>query len=1189
MNDNTDNPSAANQEIPKEKGILIIDKLLSAGWTSTLDMSIALYEYACKNDYESSRAPSGLSLVEFYNWLMENGGLFSGRIRSSYFYFMSEIWTLVREGTADSRKKDQFIESVQITRKNEADYQLSEDTLSYLHHGRGVRSLWIYTYKDSGYSIVEDLGRYKDLEKWRSSKTDYKKIEDSVKYNPAEALDKYNFVPDPDVIGRKCKALFIQELQRALLADTEGNVRRRLETVERLKKSKPEGWMESASNTYLNAIYDGLGIMKDIDIAPILHHYGSHLIDRKQYLQGQKFLRDGLDTIREIALSGNDIAKEEYALTLQNLSSLHVNLGEFELAEEEALESLKIYRELSASSDSYRYGVALLLHTLAGIHVELKKFDTVEEEYDEAARIFSGLSDEEPTKYLYMLVECISSLAKYYYIVRKIDDSIEAFERAMPYWDKLTEKNFDDFAPYKVNAMINYALSLGDNGSKDDAETLLNEAIDIAERLNVRSPNVYNEELSTAYHNRGALYAEGGDFEKAEPDLLMAEHLRRDLAALDANAFHDRLAATLDSLADLDFLGGNRHDAIAKWEEAISLLEIYDNNGSNGFASAIGKYCLSIGLVYLNIGDNDKALNYLKKAESRFRILFDRNSVPQMFEDKYALTLSNIGVLYEANKDTFNKAESFFEESLDVALWFNACSHSLDYSYLVLVYCNYAPYLFNTGRYEEAKQMWEQAVSFGEKNSPQLLTEQEQQLLELARENILEADYRIEHPEEEYPDDDEALDEEDSFEGAESTFGNYSPEEAVQAIKSTAEEIARLNKEDVNYRIKCNELYKNSLKYCASAPDSLFLADYLTSMCQFLAEKYSFSLVLDIAPIALAIYETELKEDSFNMPVRIKYVELLHVYCLGLEEYNHYDKQSEVINSAFKLMKPFTAKQGDDVAISCIALSFEILLDYVFNCSRDQGYETSKQILDFYRHVSSPKKSLMCRFLTKAAIAACEQEDFYEAERYIKEAEEFMKDCNINDMDNCLSLGELYTFKGRYIDKTPLKWPDNYQEYSVDKSIEAFEKAKHYLGIGLDYNPAAFKCKLLELYRAMLMCLNVYMSMYVKEELDLCKRIMGLIDELTVLNEYVFTWRSVDAYLEVVEVLQDIYFSDFYQNSSSIEELEDHCSQAMSMFSYMESMVSVYQKSDPSLYSDYISKIAEAKKTLKKDFRAAKE
>ena len=453
----------------------------------------------------------------------------------------------------------------------------------------------------------------------------------------------------------------------------------------------------------------------------------------------------------------------------------------------------------------------------------------------------------------------------------------------------------------------------------------------------------------------------------------------------------------------------------------------------------------------------------------------------------------------------------------------------------------------------------------------------------MARENILEAEYRIEHPEEEYLDDDEISDEEDIAGGEGSSrmaVTKCSPEEAMQAIESAAEEIAKLNKEDVHYRIKCNDLYRNSLKYCASAPDSLYLADYLTSMCQFLTEGYLFSSVLDIAPIAKNIYEGILREDNANMKVRLKYIELLSSYCRALDEYNHNDELYTIIDSAYKLLTPINIDEGDDIGGTYAALKNELLYDYIYRGNPEEEYKQAKYILMFYRRVSSPNKSLMCRFLTKAAESACEMEAYEDASRYIEDTETCMRDCNLDDIGNCLSLGVIYAFKGRFL---------RYLQNDVKKTFEAFDQSQAFLEKGIDFNPAAFKCELLVLYRSRLDFLRIFFTMYLKEEQDLCKQMFELIDELTEINEYVFAWRNVEAYLEIVEVLKDIYFSNFYKNYISLDELEKYCTDIMSMYSHMETILAVYRKTDPSIYSDYISKVFDGKKELKEDLRAAKE
>lgn len=745
MKDNA-TPSASSKksnEIPLDEGIKVIDRLLSSGWTSILDMSIALDKYARENGYEDNNVYGGSSLIEYYNWLMEAGGLFSGRIRSSYFYRMSEIWTRVHLNSPDPKKKDLFIDAVKIKRDNCEQYNLSEATLSYLYKGKGVRVLWIYAYKEDHYSILKDLKSYNELETWHPTTSDYKKIEEKVKFNPSDAIDKYNIAPDPDVIKRKCRALFIKALQDELLNDTTGAVQKRLEHIALLREKKPFGWIEEASNTYLNAIYDGQGIIADLDLGPIIHHYGSYLMDTKDYNKGQSFLEEALNTLRSTMLLGNNKAKEEYALILQNLAALHSSIGNYCLAEKEILESLSIFRELSRDDDAYEYGIAITRNSLAGIHVHMKQYDSVEDEFEESVQLFSKLSDAEPTKYLYMYVECLTSFANFYYLIGRCDDSIRTYEWAMPYLDKLSEKNFDDFAPQKVTAILNFASALQDAGAFDRAETLINEVIGLSKQLNRKSPDVYNEELSTALNNRGVLYAEAGKIVQAKSDLLDAEKLRRCLAAEDPNAYNYRLAATLDSLANLDLYGGIPNDAIDKWKEAISLLQVYEHDGENNFSIEKGKYDASIGMTYLNKANNGQALEYLSQAEFNLRSQFDIDSHPKMFEDTFALTLSFMGVIYSGMDGYIEEAENKLKEGLEVALWFDSMTARQDNSYLILAYCNYAPFLFDNDRFDEAKQMWEQVVMLGENNpSPQ-----NNDLVDLAKENIAEAKYRIEHPE----------------------------------------------------------------------------------------------------------------------------------------------------------------------------------------------------------------------------------------------------------------------------------------------------------------------------------------------------------------------------------------------------------------------------------------------------------
>ena len=113
------------------------------------------------------------------------------------------------------------------------------------------------------------------------------------------------------------------------------------------------------------------------------------------------------------------------------------------------------------------------------------------------------------------------------------------------------------------------------------------------------------------------------------------------------------------------------------------------------------------------------------------------------------------------------------------------------------------------------------------------------------------------------------------------------------------------------------------------------------------------------------------------------------------------------------------------------------------------------------------------------------------------------------------------------------------------------------------------------------------LDLYTHDVSDTCQRMLKLIRELTDLNEYVFSWRSVEAYLEIVEAYQEVSFSDFFNNNITKNEFKNRYNKSLSMYSHMESMLNGYKKTATSLYTNYLSRISGCKKRLKKNYRKA--
>ncbi len=273
------------KKIPRDEAILIIDNLLSSGWTSMLDMCIALNEYALENGYQHAVKREGKTDIEYYVDLMNNGGIYSGDIRSSYFTHMAKIWASVREGkdgAGNKEKRDKYIETVErLNREKIKNYAVSEATLLYVSNAPHVRVISLFSYRDKAYSIKKDLAFYNKNWKRQALNKSLKEELKGVQYDINDAL-RYSITPEPEIIRRKIKAAENKRRQDALISETTEAIRRRLKDIDERSKTKPAGWMDDVTRLYLYSIYDGIGILDNSVIAPIIEQFYSHLRDHLQ-------------------------------------------------------------------------------------------------------------------------------------------------------------------------------------------------------------------------------------------------------------------------------------------------------------------------------------------------------------------------------------------------------------------------------------------------------------------------------------------------------------------------------------------------------------------------------------------------------------------------------------------------------------------------------------------------------------------------------------------------------------------------------------------------------------------------------------------------------------------------------------------------------------------------------------------
>lgn len=270
---------------PQDAHLMIIDELLSSGWVSYTDMSILL------NERGGNLVPfEGIEKIDYYKKLMHaeqgftSGGYYVSLIKAS-INKMVKVWTLAHKGVndiPDQKKRDAFIETKRISPKETEEdllqYSLTDATKEYLRKGSRGQGIAIFRYKNPEYSIKNDLELYNKRLSHHSSARIQKQIVTGIRYDKKEA-ERFKITPEPDVIDRKIIALKINALRQALIEDTTKAVRMRLEEIDHLTRTKPEGWINRVAELYLNAIYDGADTLDPQDVKPVIDQFFSHLLN----------------------------------------------------------------------------------------------------------------------------------------------------------------------------------------------------------------------------------------------------------------------------------------------------------------------------------------------------------------------------------------------------------------------------------------------------------------------------------------------------------------------------------------------------------------------------------------------------------------------------------------------------------------------------------------------------------------------------------------------------------------------------------------------------------------------------------------------------------------------------------------------------------------------------------------------
>lgn len=1176
--------------IPKDEAIKIIDGLFSTGWTSYYDIYIEIDRYCREQgiDYNPYNEPESLLYYTLQN-----------RIRSEYLPFFSKIYSTVHLERPSQKVsiRELFIRRMNVSRKNGTiidkdgavlkiqkngtitdkdgnivDLRLRNSTLSFLINGPiHLPDFDIFNYIESDFSIKDDLKVYNSIAK------SYNKIGDSTlerdygqkakknKENEPSAISMYKEelkrsvlethkiygdALDPELMDIKKRSLALKNSLNNLIIEVNEKVAKKKKIIEHLKKDKPKDWIKEISNIYSNAIEMGRDIINEKDIAPFYLEYGAHLLGYWDCSKAESILNDALAIFKKpSAYEDGDISNSRgLALALELLAYLHANsnLEKYELAEKEAEEGIELFRKITQDDIRYKGDIAFLLKTLAGIHIHQNKFEQVEHEYIEAISIFSQLSNAVSGEYDRMMAECNSELGHYYASRgRDTESSIATYKLALPFWEQYYRNCEDRYN--KANAIV-YLVDIFHNfGDIQRCEALLLENICNYQAFNANSSNAFNFELSELYLKLGNLYTSIENFEKANEYLGKAEVVKRELACNDPILYNIDLSRTLIEQAVLLNATSDKVE-LSKLQEALSLLKTY-NDGH-----------ITVGLCYYWMGffcyihnNYDDALPYLDNAERIYRQLSNKEIGSKLTDGILAIILKLYGDIF--SDQTFNGynpeiAEQKYKDALDIENQLNKTYGKVNDGLLTEIYVFYGCLLCNEGRFLEAEPLLECGLKLYEQNAISTID------INLLREVLKEVKKGLGSP---------VLNQNSSSGNVESPNPLADSESFINSVQ---DEINSLKISNGESKEKCYRLYQKIITHCAIMGQTTLLADVLSSYCTLLANDCHFQKMAGYALQALNIYSEALNNND-DYALWSKYIEILIQYCRGLSLCGSQYELKQIIDKAVNIIPAHPKSQKNKAENLFVVLKNKFYLDYVLESPSNDAQKISEQMVSCYRASGNDNPVHFVNILLTAATTAGENGKWSKMHGCLTEAKKIVQLWDLNNPEERVAAGRLYALIGVYHQIVP-------GEFSQEKILKAYEKARIIYEEGISLYPDLFKSKLLNLYYMVIDLPFAFNSSGINDTIHTMYKLM---EELSESNPFIFNHQCVNIQLEIESLYQSEYLSCFDVGVDN-ELLSQRYNHSMSSYDAMESLLLIYGKSAPELYSKYMEKIDEARKKL---------
>ena len=339
--------------------------------------------------------------------------------------------------------------------------------------------------------------------------------------------------------------------------------------------------------------------------------YILHCINK--YDDAINVLTESIDILKQLSNQDGDNLdlKNNIASYLDNLSILYKDMGNYSLAENMSLDSLKLSKDLyDRRPNAYGPDYACHLLNLGSIYHNSKELEKAILYFSDSLSVFSKMDDLNPGVYKGDMALCYMNRANSYVVLGDYEKSDSDFNFAIELYRLLVTEDEEYYAEYLAICLNNQSRLLNDKCKYDAAIKILLESIDIYRKLSVNYPDAYKPELADALSNIGMTYNLANYGLDAEKSLLEAIEL--------IDSLKDNETYSLYLAKYYLYLGRTYYHNLNKPNEAVKALtkSVQYYKSSNGVDGVNVTH--ELGLAY---GDLANACD-LKKDKTKARLMY---------------------------------------------------------------------------------------------------------------------------------------------------------------------------------------------------------------------------------------------------------------------------------------------------------------------------------------------------------------------------------------------------------------------------------------------------------------------------------------------------------------------------------------------------------------------------------------